>query len=232
MKTKRFVMIFLAVASHLTSGAEFQNLTFDEGTSSFGSISDADIREYLPGWTLTYNDIKQRTIDVNTLGRFSRDGSAILNHRLTNPLGYPAELKYSLALRNGYDENLNPLAWELSQTGTVPGDAKSLWFKSFEESPALRLNTVEVETIFVGTEGQFNVFAADIRGFAGKSVTLAFDTPSVSQTFGIDSIRFSSDAVPEPRTWMLVALGLLLLSVKSYVGRIRSSSLFTARARK
>jgi len=54
---------------------------------------------------------------------------------------------------------------------------------------------------------------ADISAFAGQTVDLEFTTPTSFLFYGLDSISFSPQIIPEPRAQILFGLGGLMLLV-------------------
>ena len=58
--------------------------------------------------------------------------------------------------------------------------------------------------------GAFREFGADISGYAGQTAELRFTQRSglgFEHDLFLDNIAFSPNAVPEPGTWVLLALG-------------------------
>jgi len=54
---------------------------------------------------------------------------------------------------------------------------------------------------------------ADVSAFAGQTVELEFTTPNSFLFYGLDSISFSPQIIPEPSPRMLFGLGGLILLV-------------------
>jgi hypothetical protein len=196
--------------------SDFRNLGFDEAPTTSGPLQAADTLTYLPGWTLKYGGQAQSFIDVDTIGNVGNNGYAILNS-IHNTLGLPVEGRYSLLLDNGFF-NGQAVTWEISQTGTVPTDARSIQFKNFEGflSPTLRIGGTDISPILLGHQIgsgnlRFDIYGADVTPYAGQTVELVFYTrPGAYKDFyGFDSISVSSTVIPEPSTGYLLMLGLL-----------------------
>jgi hypothetical protein len=185
-------------------------LGFDEAQDVKTAIQGAATSEFLPGWTLTLNGVEQTQIDVNTLGNASRFGFAVLNRFRFNPLQAPAEHLYSLLVVNGSDPDLT---WQLTQRGTIPLDAASLQFKTFNQAVFVSADGTELPLLFLQHEGEFDVYGVDIRPFAGQTVNLGFSTRAtgVADVYGIDTIQFSAQVVPEPGSASVFVLGALFL---------------------
>jgi hypothetical protein len=219
------IAILSILAVNVALGAEFINLGFDLGPTSPPTTA-ADISVFLPGWALVYDGHPVSTIAINTSGNLGNAGSAILNGRF-NPLNAPFEGKYSLTLVNGFAEG-SIQTWRLEQSGTVPVTAKSIFVKSFFEPLSLGVNNTEIPLMLWDSGNDFAVYAADVSDFSDQSIQLSFRTRATSihalqDSYGLDSITFSSVVVPEPRAWVLLALGLLLLSIRLRNGSAESA---------
>lgn len=140
-----------------------------------------------------------------------------------NPVADPVVGQYSLVLAPGY--NLSTLTfrpWELVQAGDVPADAQSIHFISFGAPFELRVNGSLVPLVYdFGSitpipNHRRGDAVGDISAFAGQNVELKFTTlrdngnPIASENI-LDGIAFSAQAIPEPSTLALLALGALLL---------------------
>ncbi len=68
----------------------------------------------------------------------------------------------------------------------------------------------------VGSGANYTLYAADVHDWAGQTVELAFTSHTnlewyIPAFLYLDSIQFSSAAIPEPGVFSLSALGVLLL---------------------
>ena len=102
----------------------------------------------------------------------------------------------------------------ISQTGLVPAGTRSIQFqlRTYLGGPGVESLIVTLN----GTPVNFSTFggvmnmAGDVSAFAGTTAELTFTATSFSN-YMIDSIVFSSQAVPEPSTLTLLTVGGLFL---------------------
>jgi hypothetical protein len=188
---------------------DFQNMDFEAAnlsgyTSAIGSpipVSDA-----LPGWNAYYDGVSASAVWHNTASL----GSGVIAINDAEYLyGFvPLEGVYSVGLQ-GFGGTAS-----IGQSGFVPRDSLSVVFLFRGE------NVGKFEVSFQGqvlpcgairSEPTYSVYAADISRFAGHPGELRFTESNYGRAI-IDDIHFSSQAVPEPASAALLAMGALALA--------------------
>ena len=199
--------------------APFLNLGFDQAnTNNIFDVSGGGFAFYgpaaemLPGWSLRTPVQEVSLIGYNAVTA-GLDFASLYDQNVTslNPaFTFPTDVKYSLGLWPGPDT-----PYTLSQLGDIPAGARSIRFMNYGGPLELRANNSVVPLVYVGSAvpgnpfNRINVFG-DISQFAGQTVALDFTTIRTSVFInGIDSISFSPEAIPEPSTWVLLAVGML-----------------------
>ncbi len=212
-----------------TAAQPFQNLGFDDAntnnvTPAGGSGYHGPTSELLPGWQENFGSIMG--LNLFPVGGTMYDTLVTSNGTFTpynnlSDLGYPVSGLYHLQL--GIWNPTGPfLPYILSQVGDVPADARSIHFFTYGSPFELSVNGSLVPLIYnyLPNNTPAPVFtvatvAADISAFAGQTVELKFTTLNdpgiVYKTYGLDGIFFSTQVVPEPGVFSLLALGSLLL---------------------
>jgi hypothetical protein len=207
-----FVGVSLGLVLRMSGQSSFQNLDFEDANlapTTYGGLVAAT--DAIPGWTAYLGTDAQTQVLQNdvTLGNASID--------ILGP-GWPypdiIEGDYSVGLQPG---NYPPLDGQLvgasiSQNGLVPADAQSLQFKLRYLGPfAVMLGGQTLSLVPLGTGANYTLYGANISQFAGQTQTLTVAIPAQPNTLAVlDSIVFSSEAVPEPSTFVLGALALLI----------------------
>jgi hypothetical protein len=219
------VLLSLATAK-FASSAPFGNLDFEE------AVVPGDA---LPNWS------------VNNLGPiydlFCLGSSCVSVHDTGSPA--PLEGGFSLFLQGGTSGDSGDLPLigaSISQTGDVPGTAKSIRMlsttgdvstgpiTSFENLRA-SLNGTDIPLIPLGTVGDIITVGGNIAAFAGTTaaLTIATTTPEMDGPelwVWLDAVSFSSVPVPEPSGLVISALGtvILLLTARRRTMMRRSSN--------
>ena len=236
---KLLVAVLLAASFKEGNSAPFQNLGFDEAnTNGVGVDSFGPATQLLPGWRLSSVIREETLIGYNV-------SLAGLNFATLYDMSYsrfgtppPVEGKYGLGLWPGPASEDLDAPYHLSQTGDIPGDAKTIHFTDFAGPFELRVNGELVPLVYyvppnypppLFNRGVPVPVVGDISAFAGKTAELEFTTVAIigpsDALRGIDSIFFSPDLIPEPSTWALCGLaGLYKLSTS-----IRVEFLFAAK---
>jgi hypothetical protein len=117
---------------------------------------------------------------------------------------------------------LQPSAATITQTGLVPADTESLWFKALFISSGplssfdVTLGGQTLSLVPVSSGANYTLYAADVSAWAGRTAELDFtafpDTTHFDDAYlYLDSIQFSNLPIPEPNVFGLSALGALLL---------------------
>ena len=159
----------------------------------------------VPRTTVLYNNV--------TLGSGSVDLFSTFPPQADNSGGQIISGHYTAGLQGGVSGKA-----ELTQTGFIPIDSKTLLFNSDGMGIKLSLNGSLAPLVNLGRTGSpdpfngYDTYGVDISSLAGKDAELKFSSP----VFGfvrLDDIRFSSVAlVPEPSTWALFGVGGLALA--------------------
>ncbi|MEI7728575.1 MAG: hypothetical protein WCO56_03350 [Verrucomicrobiota bacterium] len=201
----------------LTSNAQaFMNLDFEAATI-IPIVNDPYQVEWdaaMPGWSgyygNTYTGIKKRTSLVyNTLS--IGDPSIDL---LGPGSGYQMSGNYCLALQTSVTFYFTDVY--ITQTGTIPADANSIQFKgsSARNGFIVSLDGHPISMPALKTDGSYYQYGGDISAFAGQTVELRITdiaVPNSESMFFIDSIAFSTEAVPEPGVITLCCAGGMMV---------------------
>jgi hypothetical protein len=207
------------------SGQDFQNLDFESATlvpvpgDSYGGVQFAPA---FPGWTKTIVG----GIDTNALYNnifLDSAGIAIIDHNSSFFSGDVIEGNYTAVLESGLGQN-GPTDVTLSQTGLVPAGTESLQFKAsewFDSSGAfaVTLGGQTLSLTVLGTGPNYTLYGADVSQWANQTAQLTFtvfgENPHVNdESLFLDEIQFSSQIVPEPSVFGLLALGGLFLRLR------------------
>jgi hypothetical protein len=128
------------------------------------------------------------------------------------PSGVPLPIQgsYSVLL-----EGSNPTAAStasIGQTGIIPDTAQSLTFLLGNSFGFLQVsfNGQNIPYSVIGNGANYWICGANISSYAGQTGQLLFTAP-VNGAGLLDDIQFSSTAIPEPGSFALSALGVMLL---------------------
>lgn len=242
MKPHSFLVLLVTTASAL--GAEqFQNLGFDQAvlnitvpvyySSPESPVGWGPISDLLPGWGLTLDGqpVQWIAYDVNPLGAYFQDlvdeHFADYNRVIYYPYPMPLDSEFSFNLFPPKPApDLPWLQYDLSQSGEIPADAKSIRFFNYGQPFELRLNGTPIALSYEYFSDEaypswpLAHVAGDVSEFAGQVVELRLTTLHHSEGLGdwnylhgLDSIRFSPEPVPEPTVIWLVAFGAGVLGL-------------------
>lgn len=219
-----FLLLVLAQASF--AQGTFQNLDFELAvissppvgyvpTDALNPISSSSA---LPYWTVR----EDTTVCTAVWGSPGMDITFVsLDQQSANFLHSALEGNYGVGLSAN---NVNPGGYSsssISQTGLIPSGMQSIQFlllnynapgnSSVGDSFIVTLNGTRIPISAISISGYVVTMAGDVSAFAGTTAELRFTADSFFSDYGLDSIVFSSQAVPEPSTISLAGLGLLAL---------------------
>ena len=234
-KAVRTGMCLLAMAGLTAGGSVFQNLDFEAGPIYYPPVNEYYniYSDVLPHWTVRFGNIVQPGASCNN---FTLDYPvvALMSSGGALRTSYVIDGQRSVYLQSASTEIFNNAASAvnvaISQVGTVPAVSQSLWFSarnqwfdSFALPPGpfnVTLGGAVIPMIPMTVNGGDVEFAGSIGGWSGQTTELSIGVMANSAWGGatwegwsvLDSIRFSPEAVPEPSTAALVALGGVALA--------------------
>lgn len=204
-------ILFVGLAEAAFAQGGFQNLDFEAAVISPvspGLISAADA---LPYWTVRLDDTVFSAVSTDD----TFDGTlAVL---LSSASSYYAPLQgyYSVQL---FGNSATPVyqTASISQTGLIPEGTQSIQFLLRnniipDRNPASQEFLVTISgtpiPLFVqSSSGGIMTLGGNVSAFSGTTAELRFT--AFDGGYGLDSIVFSSQAVPEPSALSLIGLGL------------------------
>ena len=229
-KDMRFIICFLLgwfTFCALSSADPFRNLDFEDAilnitvppVSGDNNQGAGPIRDLLPGWN-AYGGTSFKPDFTNPDDGFlyynqrsSGFGESFLTLNKGQPFFFPSLPGFSVlvAPENTFD---GATSYWLQQRGDVPRESRSLLADGFGFN-------LWVDGVKAVQDGSLSVF--DVSPYAGKNVEIAFEFyPRPPPPFGafptysgVDNIRFSPQAIPEPGTFALLGLGLCFAFVLS-----------------
>jgi len=183
----------------------FQNLDFESAKVPDVPISQGGlvyVTNGVPGWAI-FPQITPGFMGHNTL---PLGGAAVIIFGPQWPTNQILEGKYTVGLFHSTAGQ--PTSALITQTGQVPGNAKSVRFYGggfFDMSFAGQ----QIPVVNLGEGSNYTVFGGDISAFAGQIGELQF----VGNGF-LDKIQFSDLAIPEPSVFALCMLGVIILGYR------------------
>jgi hypothetical protein len=202
----------------------FQNLGFESARIVATGNSLVQFAPAFPGWAGYVGGVQQTTALYNNFF-LDTSGISIIDHGWPTsiPFGGVIDGNFTAILQAGIVGSItNPEDTTLSQTALVPPNTESLRFKAQpvfglpSDSFAVTLGGHALSLAPVEIGANYTLYAADVHSFAGQTAELDFtlfaERPHISNVYLVlDSIQFSTQAIPEPGALGLSALGALLL---------------------
>jgi hypothetical protein len=183
-----------------------------------------DFTSAFPGWTGHTGTTLESSALYNT--QFLDSSGIDLIDKSYNSGAWVSRGNYAVMLQaefSLYSEPLEPADTMLSQNGLVPAGSQSLLFEARMLSPQsadsfeVRLGGQTLSLSPVSIFGNFTVYGADVRAWAGQTAQLDFVVHSPAPMMAavlLDGIRFSAQPIPEPSVLGLVGLGGLLVGFR------------------
>lgn len=211
---KKYIALLRLVAFVMAGrcfAAPFANLDFEAGDTSQGAIeilpdgsSYARRDSWLPGWRLFAGEGEQNAVQLNR-------GLGVVDSSTLFDANYPwADLPREGRLGFIAVRSSPSLVTSLRQVGEIPADAKSLRYKAQGGSWEVSINGMSLDLHGWNPKDAsyaFQEVAVDVSPWAGQEVELKL-TQSMGYNYSlIDSMRFSTEVIPEPRQRSMLFLG-------------------------
>jgi hypothetical protein len=228
--------ILLVAIGLLTGSAHAQgsfiNLDFESASlvpvpgDPYGRVQ---LSSALPGWTGCVDGTREvRALYDNKF--LDSSGIGLMDTGYASGF-YVRQGSYAVLLQAGVRLGTTdqPADVTLSQTGVVPDGSQSLLFDalfSYGRPPtsfAVKLGGQALSLVPLSNKGNFTLYGADIHTLAGQTAELNFTLfsgiPHIdSASLAVDSIRFSTQPIPEPGVPGLLILGGLIFGLHSVRG--------------
>jgi hypothetical protein len=223
MKTRmQFLPFWLASLQLVLGQGDFRNLNFEEANLPILSEHDPGglfpVADALPGWTVRYGSTIQTGVYYHAI---TVGSPSLLVVGPNNWFLHPIAGTFSVFMVAAYDTVFDPpyINISISQTGQVPADAQWLLFRAQlgafppEITPALSDFVVRFNAQAIPLQPLPQMpggwYGGDVSAFAGMTGELSLTAverqiPGAQISVMLDDIQF---VVPEPRVWLLAALG-------------------------
>ncbi len=188
---------------------DFEACTVPHTSNTVGAFVPTD--SAFPGWSVLVGGDLQTDVPYNSFGFASL--SLIGNPYYNPPLGGQFSAFFATY------RTLGGKFVSLSQTGTIPADANSLFYRvsgpNYREANALQIEFAgHTLPARLWDPSAAATWAVDLRPYAGQTGELKLTASFGSFGFVnllVDDLVFSPTVVPEPRLWLLLGLGALAL---------------------
>lgn len=174
----------------------FQNLNFEAAHNLSPPSSSFATSNALPGWSAFAGSNPLTSVAYNWVASVPTVG-------LYGSNSFVVSGSFTTLLYNG---------GSIRQTGLVPADAESLFFKRNGNNPtllSLSLGGQSLSYTAISSGPNYTLFGADVSAFAGQTASLTILSPGLDF---IDDFEFSPQIIPEPSFLALLSWGVLLLA--------------------
>jgi len=166
------------------------------------------IANALPGWR---GYIGEMPVDGIRYDDRAIDAADISIQDSLSPFLRPIQGSYSVLLKGSSMNTFEPKTAAIAQTALIPQNTRSLIFFSTSFSTfQVTFGGQFIPLLQVGAGTNFIVLGGDVSQFAGQVAELRFTVPPIRGGV-LDNIQFSTQAIPEPVFWRLLACGTVLL---------------------
>jgi hypothetical protein len=196
----------------------FTNLDFESAQIVLDSASPfypyaANVAKALPGWS--FDGFRPGASDVS-YDSGTAGSAAVSIHDTNTFLGLVPILqgRYSVLLQ-GQFSSTTPVAVSLWQTGQIPVGTQSLTFWGQLQGLQLSFGGQSIPYSMIGNGPNYTIFGANISSFAGQTGELRFtEFPNTESV--IDNIQFSTQPIPEPCCFEILAFSLSLVAFPKF----------------
>jgi len=227
MKTIYRNVLLLGTLSALANNAdaaEFINLDFEDGYQKAPMIEGpfpggnnglVHRQWWLPGWK--YGDSFREdsfSVSFNKSWPGASDGGTLYGNGYFDKVPFSGNMGVL-----GFRSNSGVLFIHIAQTGLIPVDAKSMWYDCVNGPWEVTFDGVKLDLYdphrFTKPETEFREIGVDVSEWAGKEVELRLTQMPGFMFNALDNIRFSAEAIPEPKRASLLMIGWAALWVMS-----------------
>ena len=190
------------------SQGTFVNLDFEHPITPLTPVNSlVPTTNAIPGWTAYTYGSSGNYIYYNALTL----GAASVSLQGPGSSSTIIQGNYTVYLQGS--QAGSPGSSAVGQVGQIPIGTQSLTFWGFVGLNNVSFDGQILPLIVTATTANYNIYGADISGFAGQSGELLFTSPPGFFEL-LDNIQFSSQPIPEPSTLAFCAVGGLCLFLK------------------